>query len=64
MLDQELLEILACPKCKGDLQYDAGKATLTCQNCKLIYRVEEDIPYMLIEEADSFYAVTMAVLLQ
>lgn len=53
MLDEKLLEILACPKCKGDLEYNAEKATLTCQACKLRYRVEDDIPIMLIDEAES-----------
>lgn len=54
MLDQELLDILACPKCKGDLQYDGEKGTLTCSTCKLIYKVEDNIPNMLIDEAESF----------
>ncbi len=54
MLDQELLDILACPKCKGDLEYDGEMATLTCLPCSLRYKVEDDIPNMLIEEAESF----------
>ena len=54
MLDQQLLEILACPKCKGDLEYKAEKEQLICQGCKLIYRIEDDIPIMLIDEAESF----------
>jgi uncharacterized protein YbaR (Trm112 family) len=54
MLDKELLEILACPKCKGDLEYDAEKDTLTCQHCRLIYKVEDNIPNMLIDEAKPF----------
>jgi len=54
MLDQELLDILACPKCKGDLKYDGEKGTLTCLTCKLIYKVEDNIPNMLIDEAESF----------
>jgi len=51
MLDKELLDILACPKCKGDLDYDSGKDTLTCNACRLVYQVEDGIPNMLIEEA-------------
>jgi len=54
MLDQQLLEILACPKCKGDLEYKADKEQLICHSCKLIYRIEDDIPIMLIDEAESF----------
>jgi len=54
MLEQELLDILACPKCKGELDYNEQDNTLTCQACRLIYRVEDDIPIMLIDEAESF----------
>ncbi len=54
MLDQKLLEILACPKCKGELEYDSEKNILTCQVCRLNYKVENDIPNMLIDEAESF----------
>jgi uncharacterized protein len=51
MLDKELLDILACPKCKGDLVYDEKQDTLTCNACRLQYQIEEGIPNMLIEEA-------------
>ncbi|MFC2154549.1 Trm112 family protein [Candidatus Altiarchaeota archaeon] len=53
-LDPKLLEILACPKCKGDLEYkDTEKDhSLTCNACKLKYRIEDDIPIMLIDEAE------------
>lgn len=54
MVQQELLDILACPKCKGDLEYNEQDDTLICQTCRLIFRVEEDIPIMLIDEAESF----------
>lgn len=49
MLDQELLEILACPQCKGDLEYTGEE--LICHACKLAYPIREDIPIMLIAEA-------------
>lgn len=52
MLDDKLLEILACPKCKGDLEYDRQNEKLICHKCKLAYRIEDDIPVMLIEEAE------------
>jgi hypothetical protein len=52
MLDDKLLEILACPKCKGDLEYDTKNEKLICHKCKLAYRIEDDIPIMLIEEAE------------
>ena len=79
MVSKELIDILACPSCKGDLVYDAQKNTLTCnaRHCpacgmpvddsgkclesecgktaphpvRLEYRVEDDIPIMLIDEA-------------
>lgn len=53
MLDKQLLEILACPKCKGELEYDTDKDTLTCNECRLRYKIEDDIPNMLIDEAES-----------
>ncbi|MCK4491731.1 MAG: Trm112 family protein [Candidatus Altiarchaeales archaeon] len=49
-MDQKLLEILACPKCKGDLEL-AGDS-LTCSKCRLRYRIEDGIPIMLIDEAE------------
>ena len=52
MLDKELLDILACPKCKGDLEYDRENRKLICWKCKLRYRIEDDIPVMLIDEAE------------
>lgn len=51
-LDKELLDILACPKCKGDLEYDRENEKLTCWACKLRYSIEDDIPIMLIDEAE------------
>jgi uncharacterized protein YbaR (Trm112 family) len=54
MLDKELLEILACPKCKGDLEYKEKEDQLLCHACRLIYKIQDDIPVMLIEEAESF----------
>lgn len=54
MLSPELLEILACPRCKGELEYDAPHERLICHACRLRYPVKDDIPIMLIEEAESF----------
>ena len=51
-LRPELLALLACPKCKGDLAYDASANTLTCSACRLRYKVVDDIPVMLVDEAD------------
>lgn len=51
MLSKEILEILACPKCKGDLTYDEERKILICLKCKVYYPIEEDIPSLLIESA-------------
>ncbi|MFC2162490.1 Trm112 family protein [Candidatus Altiarchaeota archaeon] len=53
-LDERLLAILACPKCKSDLSYrhDEGRESLTCKKCRLRYPVKDDIPVMLINEAE------------
>lgn len=51
-LSEELLSILVCPKCQGDLEYDRNAEKLTCQACGLRYPVVDDIPVMLIEEAE------------
>ncbi len=54
-LPPDLLEILVCPKCKGELEHRTEpKENLVCHNCRLIYAVEEDIPIMLIDEATPF----------
>jgi len=51
MLDEELLEILVCPQCKGELEYDEGSSTLTCAACELRFPIREGIPIMLLDEA-------------
>ena len=58
MLDPKLLEILACPRCKGAVEPDADHTCLVCPACRLGYRVEDDIPIMLIEEATSLEGST------
>ncbi len=54
MIKKELLEILACPKCKGELEYNEANGKLICHACKLRYPIKEDIPIMLIDEAEKF----------
>jgi uncharacterized protein len=48
---KELLDILACPRCKGDLEPTEPGDGLICRTCSLVYPIREDIPVMLIEEA-------------
>jgi uncharacterized protein YbaR (Trm112 family) len=50
-LSPQLLEILVCPKCKGELEYREGEQALLCHTCRLRYAIREDIPIMLIDEA-------------
>ena len=55
-ISKELLEILACPKCKGDLKlvdkFPIYKEEgLVCEKCRLLYPIRDDIPVMLIDEA-------------
>ena len=50
-ISQELLDILACPKCKGELELTEKQDGLVCRACKLVYPIREDIPVMLIDEA-------------
>ncbi len=51
-ISKELLEILACPQCKGEVTLTpAGEDGLVCARCKLEYAIEDDIPNMLIDEA-------------
>ena len=59
MLNKELLDILVCPKCKGDLEYntketDPNSHKLVCNACRLKYCIKDDIPIMLIDEAEQF----------
>ncbi len=50
-INKELLEILACPKCKGDIHLTDNEDGLVCNTCSLLYEIRDDIPIMLIEEA-------------
>lgn len=50
-MDGKLLEILACPLCKGPLAYKKTQGELVCKPCRLAYPVRDDIPVMLEDEA-------------
>jgi len=51
MVDAELLEILACPKCKIKVDLVKDGTALKCSQCKRVYPIKDDIPVMLIDEA-------------
>ncbi len=50
-MDKKLLDILACPVCKGPLIYKKPEAELVCKACRLAYSIRDDIPVMLEDEA-------------
>ena len=53
-LSDKLLEVIVCPKCKGKLDYQKSENRLCCDNCRLNFRVEDNIPVLLIDEAESY----------
>jgi len=50
MIDKELLDILACPLCKTEVKLEGDK--IVCTKCGRRYPVKDDIPVMLIDEAE------------
>jgi len=50
-LDAALLDILACPNCRGAFRADEGAAELVCTSCGYAYPVRDDIPVLLVDEA-------------
>jgi len=52
LIDQELLKILACPACKGEVVWAEEKERIICKACGRRYPVQDGIPVMLIEEAE------------
>jgi uncharacterized protein YbaR (Trm112 family) len=55
-MDARLLEILACPVCKGTLVYQKAEQLLVCRMDRLAYPIREDVPVMLEEEARALSA--------
>ena len=50
-VSKELLDILACPRCKGGLYLNEREDGLVCDRCRLLYEIRDDIPIMLVDEA-------------
>jgi uncharacterized protein YbaR (Trm112 family) len=50
-LNKDLIDILACPKCKGALRLRPDQSAFECERCKLAYSVVDDIPNFIVEEA-------------
>ena len=52
MISKELLDILCCPETKADLILDGNTLVSTDKNTRRRYRIEDDIPVMLIDESE------------
>jgi uncharacterized protein len=50
-LAPELKEILACPRCKGELEFHEERGEILCRTCRLAFAIRDDIPVMLLDEA-------------
>jgi len=50
-LQPQLLAILVCPRCHGELEYRESESSLVCPSCRLRYPVRDGIPIMLLDEA-------------
>ncbi len=50
-VSKELLDILACPKCKEPVRLNEAQDGLVCEKCALVYPIKDDIPVMLVDEA-------------
>lgn len=50
-ISQELLDILICPACRGELELKQDGTGLKCVSCKRVYPIRDDIPVMLVDEA-------------
>ena len=51
MINRELLDILACPQCKGPIELTQDESGLVCDKCRLLYEIIDAIPVMLIDKA-------------
>ncbi len=53
-MKKEILNILACPKCKGQLELKADETGIICKTCELLFKIEDNIPILLIEKAEKY----------
>ncbi len=51
-LTKNLLDKLVCPSCKNKMRYEEKKDKLICQNCSVAYKVNNDVPVLLADEAE------------
>lgn len=53
MVDEELIALLVCPNCRGPIEYREGQQVIACVgDCRYEYPVVDDIPHMLVDEAN------------
>jgi uncharacterized protein YbaR (Trm112 family) len=52
MISEELLAILACPACTGDLELNTARSALLCRHCAVSFSIQDGIPVMLIDQAE------------
>ena len=50
MFNKELLKILVCPKCKGELEYVEEPESLSCKRCNRVYEIKDSIPILIPDE--------------
>lgn len=51
-LSEKLVKELVCPKCRGPLEYQEKNKRLVCHTCRVAYSIADDVPVMLIDEAE------------
>jgi len=51
-LPDKLIDKLVCPECQKSLRYKSDKNWLICDHCQLVYRIQDDIPVLVINEAE------------
>jgi uncharacterized protein YbaR (Trm112 family) len=51
-VDAELLAILACPNCRGEVEHKESEQVIECRRCHYRYALREGIPVMLVDEAE------------
>jgi uncharacterized protein YbaR (Trm112 family) len=51
VFDKELLDILACPKCKNELCLNSKEDGLVCNHCHIVFEIRDDIPILLVDQA-------------
>jgi uncharacterized protein len=50
-ITDEILEMMVCPACRKNIEYNVGENVLFCKCCNLKYDIKRGVPVMLIDEA-------------